>query len=178
MTMAEGDLAVTELRFVRSQFLGPQPPPARMTGAVAWVRANLFASFSDALPTHCGVAFLAWIIPPLIQWAFVNAAWSGEDRTACVAHPDGACWAFVEANFGQFIYGLYPDGERWRVDLFFALLIIGLVPFAIPAAPFKRLNLNFLIVLVPVIGAFWILIELGILEGTRGANRYGSDPLA
>ncbi|WP_274630432.1 DUF805 domain-containing protein [Arvimicrobium flavum] len=35
-----------------------------------------------------------------------------------------------------------------------------------------------LIVLIPVIGALWILIELGILEGTRGSNRYGSDPLA
>lgn len=35
-----------------------------------------------------------------------------------------------------------------------------------------------LIVLVPFIGGIWILIELGILEGTRGANRFGPDPLA
>lgn len=35
-----------------------------------------------------------------------------------------------------------------------------------------------LIALVPLIGAIWILVELGILEGTRGANRYGPDPLA
>lgn len=34
-----------------------------------------------------------------------------------------------------------------------------------------------LITLVPVIGSIWILIELGMLEGTRGANRYGADPL-
>ncbi len=35
-----------------------------------------------------------------------------------------------------------------------------------------------LIGLVPVIGGIWLLVELGILEGTRGANQYGPDPLA
>jgi uncharacterized membrane protein YhaH (DUF805 family) len=35
-----------------------------------------------------------------------------------------------------------------------------------------------LIGLVPIIGAIWLIVELGILEGTRGANQYGSDPLA
>lgn len=35
-----------------------------------------------------------------------------------------------------------------------------------------------LIGLVPVIGGIWLLVELGILEGTKGANRFGPDPLA
>jgi uncharacterized membrane protein YhaH (DUF805 family) len=35
-----------------------------------------------------------------------------------------------------------------------------------------------LIVIVPLIGAIWILVELGILEGDKGDNRYGPDPLA
>lgn len=35
-----------------------------------------------------------------------------------------------------------------------------------------------LIALVPLIGAVWILVELGMLRGTPGANRYGPDPLA
>jgi uncharacterized membrane protein YhaH (DUF805 family) len=35
-----------------------------------------------------------------------------------------------------------------------------------------------LIMLVPVIGSIWILVELGMLEGTRGSNQYGPDPLA
>jgi uncharacterized membrane protein YhaH (DUF805 family) len=35
-----------------------------------------------------------------------------------------------------------------------------------------------LIVLIPIIGGIWMLVELGILEGTRGANQYGPDPLA
>jgi uncharacterized membrane protein YhaH (DUF805 family) len=35
-----------------------------------------------------------------------------------------------------------------------------------------------LIALVPFIGFVWIIVELGILEGTRGPNRFGPDPLA
>ncbi len=34
-----------------------------------------------------------------------------------------------------------------------------------------------LIVLVPLIGWVWWLVECGILEGTKGPNRYGPDPL-
>ena len=34
-----------------------------------------------------------------------------------------------------------------------------------------------LIILVPLIGAIWALIELGILRGTVGSNQYGPDPL-
>ncbi|TIT29005.1 MAG: DUF805 domain-containing protein, partial [Mesorhizobium sp.] len=32
-----------------------------------------------------------------------------------------------------------------------------------------------LIGLIPIIGGIWLLVELGILEGTRGANQYGPD---
>lgn len=32
--------------------------------------------------------------------------------------------------------------------------------------------------LVPIIGGLWALIETGFLEGTKGDNQYGPDPLA
>lgn len=34
-----------------------------------------------------------------------------------------------------------------------------------------------LILLVPIIGWVWWLVECGILEGTKGPNRFGPDPL-
>lgn len=34
-----------------------------------------------------------------------------------------------------------------------------------------------LIIFVPVIGFFWMLVELGMLPGDRDANIYGPDPL-
>ena len=35
-----------------------------------------------------------------------------------------------------------------------------------------------LIAFVPIVGAIWILVELGCLPGTEGPNRFGPDPLA
>jgi uncharacterized membrane protein YhaH (DUF805 family) len=35
-----------------------------------------------------------------------------------------------------------------------------------------------LISLVPIIGGLWYLIECGFLEGTKGPNKFGPDPLA
>ncbi len=35
-----------------------------------------------------------------------------------------------------------------------------------------------LVGLIPFIGFFWLLIELGFLAGTDGPNQYGPDPLA
>jgi uncharacterized membrane protein YhaH (DUF805 family) len=35
-----------------------------------------------------------------------------------------------------------------------------------------------LIVLIPLLGAIWVLIELGFLRGAEGPNKYGNDPLA
>ncbi|WP_342641632.1 DUF805 domain-containing protein [Rhodoligotrophos ferricapiens] len=35
-----------------------------------------------------------------------------------------------------------------------------------------------LLLFIPVVGFIWALINLGILEGTRGPNRFGPDPVA
>ena len=32
--------------------------------------------------------------------------------------------------------------------------------------------------LIPILGALWLLVELGFLRGTQGPNRFGPDPLA
>lgn len=34
-----------------------------------------------------------------------------------------------------------------------------------------------LIALIPIIGAIWLLIELGFLKGSEGENRFGPDPV-
>ena len=35
-----------------------------------------------------------------------------------------------------------------------------------------------MIAFIPLIGAIWMLIELGFLRGTEGSNDYGEDPIA
>jgi general L-amino acid transport system permease protein len=124
------------------------------------MRTNLFGSVGDTILTVIGAIIALWILVPAVEWTLINAVWGGT-RDACAAQTNGACWAFVKANFGQYIYGRYPDPERWRVNLFFLLMAAGIIPLAIPSAPYKGLNLLYLYIVFPVISGF--LLVGGIL---------------
>ena len=89
---------------------------------MSWLRANLFATPFHAALTIGGLVLLYFILVPAIDWAIIQARWSGASRADCGEH--GACWVFVKARLGQFIYGFYPAAERWRVDLAFVLLVV------------------------------------------------------
>ncbi len=74
------------------------------------------------------LALLAWVVPPLYGWLLGHAVWEAPNRAGCAAAGSGACWAFIRARFALFFYGIYPEPERWRVDLGFVLLLAaGLV---------------------------------------------------
>jgi len=130
------------------------PPPALSVGVVGWLRANLFSSWFNSLLTLFA-AYLVWlIVPPLIQWALIDADWTGTTRADCTS--GGACWVFVQQRFGQFMYGFYPSELRWRVDLTLWLAIIGAAPLFVPQVPRKALyGLGFLLV-YPFV-AYWLL---------------------
>ena len=149
--------AETDLTYVRREMAPQQPAPQPTSGPVAWLRRNLFSSVGDTILTILALLFLAWVVPPLVNWALIHAQWSGDTRDVCVANDLGACWAFVRANFGQFVFGRYPDAERWRVYLFFILGIAGLVPMAIPRVPHKGLNLLYLMVIFPIVSGVLLI---------------------
>jgi uncharacterized membrane protein YhaH (DUF805 family) len=99
-----------------------------------------------------------------------------------------------------------PDGrierQRWWIGvaiLFVAWLVLnalfgvdGLVPFVLSILlmvagimlHIKRFHDRdksgwwVLILFIPLIGVIWAIVDLGILEGTPGANRFGPDPIA
>jgi general L-amino acid transport system permease protein len=172
MTMSEGDLAVAELRFVRMQPIEAMPPPASTTGAVGWLRANLLSTpFNIALTIIC-VLLLLWIIPDVISYLFIDAAWSGTDREACIntaARPEvGACWPFVWERLPYFIYGSYPIPERWRVDVFFMLLAIGVGWMLWLQAPRRDLGAIYFFIVLPI--ASFLL-----LHGARWLGLYHVD---
>lgn len=154
MTMAEGDLAVTALHFVRDRHLPPQPPPKAMTGALGWLRANLLSTPFNVVLTGLVALLLIWLIPELIKFLFVDAVWSGTDRDACrevVQHREiGACWPFIWERLPYFIYGSYPIPERWRVDLFFAMLAFGVAWLLWLDAPRRDLGSFYFFVVLPV----------------------------
>ena len=154
MTMAEGDLAATEIAFVRSTTIAQRPPPALMTGAIGWVRQNLLSTpFNIALTVIIALLF-AWVVPELVKFLLIDAVWSGSDRDAClesVQHRDiGACWPFVWERLPYFIYGSYPIPQRWRVDVFFAMLAIGVIWLLWLNAPRRDLGAIYFFVILPV----------------------------
>jgi len=139
----------------------PQPPPPRTVGMAGWVRANLLSSPLNVALTILAV-YLVWtLVPPVIQWAFLDANFFGTTNDQCVG--EGACWVFVGQRLGFFVYGFYPDPERWRVNVVFALMGLALVPQFLPIIPGvvrKWLGI-FALTLYPVIAA--VLLMGGIL---------------
>jgi general L-amino acid transport system permease protein len=154
MTMSEGDLAVAELAFVRHTTIAPRPPPATMTGAFGWMRANLLSSPFNIVLTILIVGLLAWAIPEIVKFLFIDAVWTGNDRDACLAsvqHREiGACWPFVWERLPYFIYGSYPISERWRVDVFFVMLAVGIVWLLWLNAPRRDLGAIYFFLILPV----------------------------
>jgi general L-amino acid transport system permease protein len=156
------DYNTKTIAYVRTQESPRMAPPVATGGVAGWLKENLFATPRDTILTILTFLFLLWIVPPIINWAFISAVWTGENREACIAPGTGACWAFVEAKFGQFIYGRYPIEERWRVNLSGLLLIAGLVPIAIPSVPYKRENALYLLVVFPVLAFILLTGRLGL----------------
>lgn len=105
----------------------PAPPaPAASWRPVVWMRKNLFSSWFNSLLTLFCLWLMWQLIPPLLNWAFLQANWVGTTRADCTR--EGACWVFIHQRFGQFMYGLYPHDQRWRINL---ALVIGLVSIAL-----------------------------------------------
>jgi general L-amino acid transport system permease protein len=161
-THAEAALSRPEIAFVRRDFLADERPPVATSGPLRWVHANLFATPADTIFTLLMIVFLAWIIPPILNWAVFSAVWAGSNREACIVEGAGACWAFVKAKFGQFMYGRYPMSERWRVDLTGLMLVAALIPMAIPRVPYKRANAIFLLVVFPVLAFILLTGQFGL----------------
>ncbi|WP_409527812.1 amino acid ABC transporter permease [Rhizobium sp.] len=151
--------------------LAQQPAPLGISGPSHWFRTRLFATPKDTVLTILALALLVYVIPGMINWLFIDAVWIGSDRTACATViqggilPDGqsgACWAFVEAKFQQFMFGRYPADERWRPILVAVLFVILLVPMLIPKVPHKGWNALALFIILPFISFFLLIGGFGL----------------
>lgn len=135
---------MSETAYVAKDMIAPRTAPVRTTGVVGFVRTRLLNSPTNILLTIACLLLLWFTIIPTVQFLLVDAVWQGSDRNAClpesVGRPVGACWPFVQAKLSQFVYGFYPEAERWRVDLTFLIGILLLLPLLIPRVPAKAIN--------------------------------------
>ncbi len=150
------------------------PPPRRTTGVLGWVRMNLLSSPLNVALTLLSIWLLWIILPPSIHWLFTGAIWTAVDRKECWAlmdtPRDGACWAFIRGSFELFVYGWYPEPERWRVNLTFVLFIAAIVGGLRENIPGKKYWLIFAAA-YPFIAA-WLLLGGFGLEPV-GTNKLG-----
>ncbi|MFH0300018.1 amino acid ABC transporter permease [Bradyrhizobium sp. 31Argb] len=159
------DFAVSN--FVREELVPQRPAPVKTTGLVGFLRTRLFNSPTNILITIVSVLLLWFVLVPTVKFLFVDAVWTGTDRAACLAetagHPVGACWPFIQAKLSQFIYGFYPEPERWGVNLTFFLAAVLLLPLLIPRLPAKGINASLFFLAFPVVAFF--LLRGGGLDG-------------
>jgi general L-amino acid transport system permease protein len=148
----------------RSYQPGGLPAPQGRFRVAGWARENLFNNWLNGILTFV-VLWLIWVVCwPVIQFLLIDAVWDGASRVDCLAdrigREVGACWPFVGAKLGQFMYGFYPADERWRVNLTAALGVALLVPLMVPSLPHKLANSILFFAVYPIVG--FVLLVGGI----------------
>lgn len=142
-------------------------PISARSGVIPWLRQNLFNTPLNSLLSIVIGAILLYALIPLVQWAFINAVWVADSKAGCEAlqqdwakargmpegsRLSGACWALVVNRFDQYVYGLYPIEQRWRINLAAVLLVLGMIPLFLPRMTAKLPYALGLIVAYPIIG--------------------------
>ena len=144
------------------------PPPVRTTGPIAWTHKNLFSSPLNIVLTLLGAFVLVSIVPPVVEWTFLESIWTAENRNHCWGQmevpEEAACWAFIQQRIKLFIYGFYPEAERWRVNLTFLLLIVAVLPVLYDKLPGRK-------------HWFWYVLAFPFLAGWLLVGGFGLAPV-
>lgn len=173
--------------FVREQQIPQSPPPAAETGAVKWLRENLFSSIPYSILTLVSLYAIFVILSGFLPWA-LNGVWSTSNIRECREVLDGVrggCFSVLSDRWNQLLFGIaYPNDQYWRPTLAFLLLFGALAPVLFPKAPRQMLILTGL---YPFI-AFWliwggtILIPIvalaGVVVGYMVYSRFVADSFA
>ncbi len=146
--------------YIRTRLAANEPPPTR-AGPFHAIVQGLFSGPLNIAFTLFSIVAIAFAALPVVRFLIVDAVWQGMDASACQG-AGGACWPFVQAKFGQFIYGTYPEALRWRPDLVFVLGALLLAPLLAPAAPLKRINALLFFGIYPIVA--FVLLTGGNLD--------------
>lgn len=111
--------------FVRTQILPPAAPPPGQTGALRWMRENLFSSIPNALLTLLAIYCIYSILGAILPWT-LNGIWDAGSLSECREIRDArglssaACWAVINERWLQLLFGFYPTDDRLLSSWFYA----------------------------------------------------------
>jgi general L-amino acid transport system permease protein len=91
------------------------------------MRENLFSNWVNSLFTVLLIYLLWKTIPPIIEWAFLDAVWRADPK-AC-RETEGACWGLITEKHRFILFGTYPYEQHWRPGLA-CVLLVGLWVFS------------------------------------------------
>jgi general L-amino acid transport system permease protein len=125
----------SEFSYVRKEMIAEQSPPVTQTGAIKWVRENLFSGWLNILLTVLSLFIIYWALSLVLPWA-LGGVWNAGSLTECrevlfsfyQGSHGGACWAVIEDRWLQIMFGFYPPEEYWRPILAFVLFFVALAP--------------------------------------------------
>ncbi|MDW4500464.1 amino acid ABC transporter permease [Sulfitobacter sp. D35] len=142
--------------FVRDTMLPPADPPAAETGALKWLKENLFSSIPYTILTLLALYFIWSLLSGFLPW-LLGGVWNTSNIRECREVLDGAaggCFSVLRERWNQLLFGIaYPQEGYWRPTLAFILLFVAAAPVL-----FSHLPRQLLVVtgLYPFI-AFWLI---------------------
>ena len=129
------DTHAQTVKFVRGTMLPAMAPPGGQSGAVKWMRDNLFSTPFNIALTILGALVIYLMVASALPW-WLNSVWEADSLGECREIAEarggpgatGACWAMIREWWGAFIFGFYPPDQWWRPITAFGFLFAALVP--------------------------------------------------
>ena len=156
------------------QNIPARPMPGQSTGAVAWLKTNLFANLTNSIMTLLVLAVAVLAVVKSMDWALLNAVF-GANLEACNSMRGiGACWGVVTEKGRLIVMGRYPQAEHWRPVIATALML-GVV--GISCMP-RFWNRWLGPIWVTMLVVYFILMKGGVLGLTAvDTDQWGGLPL-
>ncbi len=160
---------------VKSERTAARSAPLSETTVLGWLRKNLFSSWTNAILTIVSIYIIYAAVKGFYVWGVADAVWVAKDRRECFdISIDGACWAGVIQWMNNFIYGRYPRGELWRVNLGGLMLVLWMAPLWVPRVKDKILIGMSTVFLYPFLAGYFfaggekgifmqVMVTLGIV---------------
>jgi general L-amino acid transport system permease protein len=111
----------------------PVTPPLQWRNAGLWTRRYLASTPANAVTSVVVAGLAVWLAVRIFDWAWFSAVF-GRDASACRVEGTGACWPFLLENYRLILFGLYPGGEQWRMEL-----LVGIFAVLLGASFWRRL---------------------------------------
>ncbi len=179
------DTHAQTVAYVRETMLEQKEPPITETGAIKWLRENLFSGAVNIILTVVSIFVIVWGLGHILPW-FLNSIWDAGSLTECReirnelygSDASSACFAVISARWHQLLFGFYPQELYWRPVLAFVLLLSALAPVLFNSLPRKLLTWSMLAPFVMYFllwgGTIWgpLMVLAGFVLGTV-AFRFG-----